>query len=240
VDLRAQLGNALLPLGDHTRMLENLQEAETLAEQLGDQARLGWILSYSAREFWLLGDAERAIGAAERTLRIAHTLGDPGLAIIAQVRLGQAHHARRDYGQAIDALNIAVGAVGDRSHVQYGMAAPPTVIARTWLAWCLVERGEVREALDRGEEGLHIAEDVDQAYTLVAACFGLALVRLRRGAFADAIGVLERALALCQVREVPVFYSWVASSLGLACVLSGEFDRSLARSSPVLDDVGVE
>jgi hypothetical protein len=58
-----------------------------------------------------------------------------------------------------------------------------------WLDWCLVVRGEMRKALGRGEEGLHIAEDVDQAHTLVAAGFGLGLLRLRRGESAEAMAM---------------------------------------------------
>ncbi len=56
LELRLRLRNALLPLGDQARMLDNLREAEALAERLGDQRRLGWILSYSALEVWRLGD----------------------------------------------------------------------------------------------------------------------------------------------------------------------------------------
>jgi hypothetical protein len=47
----------------------------------------------------------------------------------------------------------------------------------------------MRKTLGRGEEGLHIAEDVDQPHTLVAACFGLGLLRLRRGESAEAMAM---------------------------------------------------
>jgi tetratricopeptide (TPR) repeat protein len=177
---------------------------------------------------WLLGDAERAIGLAERVLAIAETVDDQGLRIIARVRLGQAYHGLGRYGQAIDVLRAVISAVqGELRHEQYGMAAPPSVIARTWLAWCLAERGEFSEGQACAEEGLAIAESVHQPYTLVAASFGLGVLHLRRGIIDDAIRVLDRGLALCQVREVPVFLPWIAAALGFAYVLAGQVERGL-------------
>jgi hypothetical protein len=41
IDLRFHLRNALLPLGEHQRMFDHLRAAETLAEALHDQRRLG-------------------------------------------------------------------------------------------------------------------------------------------------------------------------------------------------------
>jgi hypothetical protein len=43
IDIRMELRNALLPLGEWVRMLDYLQEADALARSLGDQHRLGRI-----------------------------------------------------------------------------------------------------------------------------------------------------------------------------------------------------
>jgi DNA-binding SARP family transcriptional activator len=226
LELRLRLRNALLPLGDHARMLDNLREAEALAERLDDQRRLGWILSYSALDVWRHGEAARAIGLAERVLAIGGALGDLGLRVIAGIRLGQAYHGLGRYAEAVEALQATVRSLpGDLSRETYGLSAPPAVIARTWLAWCLAERGEFAEGERHAEEGLAIAEQLGQPYPLVAACFGLGLVRLCRGDLADAIRVLERGLALCQDREIPVFFAWTASSLALARTLAGQLER---------------
>jgi tetratricopeptide (TPR) repeat protein len=207
-------------------MLDNLREAGTLAERLGDQRRLGWILSYSALDVWRDGQAERAIELAERVLAIGRVLDDLGLRVIAGIRLGQAFHGLGRYAEAIEALRATVRALpGDLSRETYGLSAPPAVIGRTWLAWCLAERGEFAQGERHAEEGLAIAEQLSQPYPLVAACFGLGLVRLGRGDLADAIRVLERGLALCQDREIPVFFAWTASSLALARMLAGQLEQ---------------
>ena len=38
-------------LADHERIIEHLRQAETLAQALGDQRRLGWVFSYMTRHF---------------------------------------------------------------------------------------------------------------------------------------------------------------------------------------------
>ena len=126
-------------------------------------------------------------------------LDDLGLRVIAGIRLGQASHSLGRYAQAVEALQGTVGALpGELSRETYGLSAPPGVIARTFLAWCLAERGEFAEGERHADEGLAIAERVSQPYPLVAACFGLGLVRLHRGDLGGAIRVLERGLALAR------------------------------------------
>jgi predicted ATPase len=51
IDLRSHLGNALVPLGKFSRILDRLREAEPLAETLADQRRLGQVFSFMT--FWL-------------------------------------------------------------------------------------------------------------------------------------------------------------------------------------------
>src|SRR5262249_55789295 len=46
IDLRCELRHALDPLGELGRVRDCLHEAQNLAEQLGDQARLGKVLGY--------------------------------------------------------------------------------------------------------------------------------------------------------------------------------------------------
>ena len=62
IDLRFDLRNSLLALGEYQRMLDHLREAERLAEALGDQRRRGWVAAYMAFYFWLAGGARTGDG----------------------------------------------------------------------------------------------------------------------------------------------------------------------------------
>jgi predicted ATPase len=55
IDLRFELRYALTPLGEWDRALDHVRAAETLAETLGDQRRLGWALANMATPLSLQG-----------------------------------------------------------------------------------------------------------------------------------------------------------------------------------------
>ena len=55
IDLRLDLRNALIPLGDYDRILGHLREAESLAREFADQSRLGRVLAYLTTQYRLMG-----------------------------------------------------------------------------------------------------------------------------------------------------------------------------------------
>ena len=71
-DLHADLRNALVPLGRHQRLLEVLEAARRLAEELGDERRLAQVLSFLSNYYGNVGDSDLALetasaaGAVER------------------------------------------------------------------------------------------------------------------------------------------------------------------------------
>src|SRR5882672_5552078 len=62
IDLRLGLRAALTVLGEAPgRMLDHLRRAETLAQTLGDQLRLGWVYADMGTTFWVAGEVDCAI-----------------------------------------------------------------------------------------------------------------------------------------------------------------------------------
>ena len=61
IDLRFDLRTALWALGEIRQMLDYLREAETLAEALDDQPRLGRVSAYMCRYFREIGDHDGAV-----------------------------------------------------------------------------------------------------------------------------------------------------------------------------------
>jgi tetratricopeptide (TPR) repeat protein len=96
-------------------------------------------------QLWWSGEYERAVKAAERDLAVAASFGNFEMRISATCRLGQSHHALGNYARAAELFRQAIASVqGDLVHERLGMAAFPSVWARSWLAWTLGERGECR------------------------------------------------------------------------------------------------
>ena len=89
IDLRLDLRNALVPLGDQARMRELLQEAEPLARMLGDQHRLARIATFMVIQCMDIGDYDQAVRFGQEALTIGRTLGDRSIEAGATSRLGR-------------------------------------------------------------------------------------------------------------------------------------------------------
>lgn len=228
IDLRFDLRNSLVPLTEFDRMLGHLRAADTLARTLGDPGRLGRLSVYWASYFWLMGDYDWAIESCHRALALAAEIGDSTSEIGSNAYLGSIHHTRGDYWRAIDVLRTNLTSLkGDYLRGRFGLAVLPCVWAQSWLAWCLAEVGAFSEAILIGGEGVRNAEAVDHAYTIILAYFGVGMAYLGNGDLQRAVPALERSLVLCQVREVPTIFPWIAAALGYAYALLGRTGEAL-------------
>jgi tetratricopeptide (TPR) repeat protein len=234
IDLRLELRNSLHPLGEHQRLFDYLCEAEPLAEQIGDQRRLGWISSYMATYYAMSGDPDHAVQSGERALAIAKNLGEFPLQVAANFRLGLAY-LTSDYRRSGEYFKTNVESLRDellREH--FGEAGPASVLSRIWLVVVLAELGEFVEGATRGEESVQIATSVDQPWSLIGANYSVGCLHLRKGDLDQAIRVLEHAFQLSQTH--PLFWlPWIASTLGYAKALVGRTSEAL----PLLQD-GIE
>ena len=104
IDLRLALRNALWPLGELGRLLVYLQDAQALAEALGDQQRLGWVSAYLLAHFVEACEPDHAFASGQRALAIATDLGEVSLTVTAQHYLGNGYRSLGDYRRAIEFL----------------------------------------------------------------------------------------------------------------------------------------
>jgi tetratricopeptide (TPR) repeat protein len=232
IDLRFDLRNVLSVLGDHGPILEHLRQAETLAQALGDQRRLGRVYSYMSRQFRQIPDYDRAIASGERALAIAAALGDFRLQVATHSFLGQTYYFLGHYRRALDILrrNMAFlegGILGER----FGGGLTAFLYSCTWLVASLAELGAFSEGIARGEEQVRIAKSADQPGNAVQASFATGLLYLRKGDLAKAIATLERGFGLCQVWKLGGWVPILPSHLGYAYALSGR----VAEAVPLLE-----
>jgi class 3 adenylate cyclase/tetratricopeptide (TPR) repeat protein len=231
IDLRLALRSALLPSGDSGRILAYLREAESLAAALDDPRRLGQVSRFLSLHFYYRGAHDQAIAAAQRTLALATANGEIDLRALANSYLGRAYHAQGEYRQAIDCLGLTMALLdGARRYERLGQLVLPTVLTCTYLAWCHAELGMFAEGMTVGEEGLRIAEAVDQPVNLMWAYHGIGLLALRQGDLTRALPRLERAMRICQDTDVPVWFPPLAGVLGAAYTLGGR----IADAVPLL------
>ena len=228
VDLRFELRSSLQALGEHEQVVEHLRAAERLATGLEDRARLGWASAYLSQYLWRMGEPQRAEELGRRALAIATESGDVALQAVADFFLGQGCFNIADYGRAIDhCRRNALALEGELAHQRLGLTGLPSVLSRIWLAWSLAERGEFAAALVHAKDALSIAEAAGQPYSVAAACLGIGQVQLVQGALAQAVPMLERAIAVCETWDLLVIHRTAALALGLAYALGGRVAEGL-------------
>ena len=217
LDLRFDLRNALLPLGESGRMGTLLDEAEALAEAVGDQRRLGRALTYKVIQFALAGDFAAAIQAGLRALAIGESQADVAIQVVANGYLGRAYVARGECREAVRHCEAALALIPEGlAQERFGQAAIQGSCVRDTLAIALGALGRFAEAFGRLREAMHIAEEAGHVYSLLFPLFGLGTLKLDQGDFAGAVAPLERGLDLCRTREVPLLLHDFAWALGAA------------------------
>jgi tetratricopeptide (TPR) repeat protein len=196
IDIRLDLRNALLPLGERARMGEHLHEAEGLARTLGDQHRLARIAAYMVIQCLGTGDYGEAVRFGQEALSIARTLNDRSIEVVATHFLGMTHVARGEFSDAVTFLERNVALEGDLRYERFGTPGIPSAVAGAFLADVLSQLGRFDEAIGHAEAALQIAEAADHPFTLFGGLLGLGYVHLRRGDLPRATRDLERSLDL--------------------------------------------
>ena len=229
IDLCFDQRNALVSLGEFSKLGEVIGQARTLSERLGDQRRLARAHGYLALQYGILGEHARAIDAAERAQAIAGAVGDVVLQANADYYLGLALWYAGNPLRAAVSPRRAIELVNDLPPGErFGLVAPPGVLVRFVLAMVLAELGEFSEAIAAGEEGLRIAQVAGYPYSEVLARWSLGFALMRRGDFPAAIGVLEAGLTLCRNMEVRFALPYFAAFLGSSYLRSGREREGVA------------
>src|SRR5262245_30678083 len=212
VDLRQSLALNLTSRGQHQRSVALLDEAEKLARQLDDQARLRDVLavmSWTRRE---MGDLDGAMAAASRSREIAITIGDAAGQASASYRLAQAFYALGDVGRAAELMRSNVEATLDASDpAQVALS----ISSRAWLANLLAVLGDFTKGRSHGEQALRLAM-VRQGPSSIIAHGCLGLVYLAQGDLEAAIRVLEPGLAIARAADEWAWSPRIAGALGEA------------------------
>ena len=204
--------------GHFDRAMTGYRDAERLARALRDDRRLGQVLGALVYLLASEGRYAEAIAAGTRALAIAETTADRSLTVWTSIGLGRSYFAVGDYRRGAERTQWVVESMDEAEldeHLRPG-ALRPSVGCRTWLALCLERMGSFDESLRWAEDAVRIADGIDSLQAQVWAWYTLGHVRLGRGDAEGAIPALERARALCDKGELPVYRPRVLGALGHA------------------------
>jgi tetratricopeptide (TPR) repeat protein len=222
VEVLLDLRNALTLLGEPERTLQCLRKAQTLADRIGDRARLGRALSFEVNCLFLLGAHERAIECARRVRVLAKEMGDLRLSMVTDMYAGRAHLHLGHLPRAIETFGGIVAALsGSLTYDHLGVPVLPSVFSRSQLAEALAEAGRFDESRRYADEAVELAESTNHPDTVLWAYHGVGVYHLARGDVAAAAEAFHRAYAVCQKHDMPTYRPRISSELGLAWALGG-------------------
>jgi class 3 adenylate cyclase/tetratricopeptide (TPR) repeat protein len=237
VEVLLDLRNAFTLLGEHERTLEYLRKAQSLADLLGDRARLGRALSFEVNCLFLLGEHERAIECARRARAVADELDDLRLRTVTDMYAGRAHLHRGDFPRAIEIFGGIVAALtGPLANDHLGVPVLPSVFARSHLVESLAEIGRFDESRRYADEAVQLAETTNHPDTVLWAHHCAGVHHLARGEVAAATGAFQRAYSLCREHDMPVYRPRLSSELGIAWALGGRAIEAV----PMVQQAAVE
>jgi class 3 adenylate cyclase/tetratricopeptide (TPR) repeat protein len=152
-----------------------LAEARTLAEALGDEARLASVLYWLGRLAYVQGRFDAAINYAEQGLAIADRLNDEGLAAPPVNLMGRSCYLTGQYGPAGHLLARSV----EQMHALGNITEEASAAGFAGVA--LGALGEFERALAYADRGIRLAQELGKPFVEAAAYNYRAVVYCHQG-----------------------------------------------------------
>lgn len=227
IDIRFALRDAHFVVGDMAPILPHLEKAQALAERIGDRERLALAAVYESGYYWIEGKNQLAFEAGMRGLATAEELDSWELRGLAHYRVGQALLFLGNHADAADHLRKSVAALDhDAGRELFRFGGLALAFVTSFTAWTLAEIGEFAESEAVGLMGFELAAKANHAYSMTAACFGLAHGWIRQGRFADAIRVLEQGVEQTKLHSVEATVDPVVTRLIYAYARAGQIEQA--------------
>jgi class 3 adenylate cyclase len=229
-DIRLDLRQLLVRLGEVGRALERLREAGTLAERMNDDRRRGRVCAVMTSMHGGLGELDDGLASGARALQIAGRLEDLRLRILATSFLSQVRFFRGDHAQVVDLTTDNLSALpADWALENFGIAAPPSVHDRGYLIMSLAELGRFAEAAGPAAEAIRLVAPLLDAYAVGWAHLTDGTVHLLRGDWAQARPGFEHAMAVIRAGNLPLLLSLSVAFSAWNMAQLGDASEALSR-----------
>ena len=227
VDLRLELRNPLYILGLFDELHLRLREAESIAQGISDDRRLGRVINMLTSYYGLVGQHDRSIEFGTRGLRVNRE--DVELNTATHYLMGAEYHLVGQYDRSIDFLRRALSVTDEEcfKYERFGTAFVLSVSCRIWLAQCAAQLGRFKEGENVAENAITLAKEANHTSSLAYAHISLGFVHLVQGHVVAAIRRLETSQKICGANNIQVLMPHMGSNLGYAYALAGRLDDAI-------------
>ena len=171
------------------RDLENLAQARTLAERIGDDELLCQVLYWIGRANYVFGRFDAGIEYAEQSLRIAEALGGKDQVTAEPVNLLARIHCLT--GEPKHAIRYAERSLEQMARL--GNRIEEAAVAGV-LSFAYGLHGRFAQAFEAAERGVNVARATEHLPTLAACLMFRAVVRGSHGELAPALADFDEAI----------------------------------------------
>jgi predicted ATPase/class 3 adenylate cyclase len=222
IDTCLEVRFPLFRLPQMTRLIELLDQAETLAMALNDERRLCQILYFRCHALWLVAKPDSALVAGTRAHALAVANGDTMLQVRTRFQMGLCYYTLCDFQGACDAMRETLARLNDpefKALHQFEISL--AIMALSYLLRALAEIGEFAEALPLAEEAKRLTESFDEPFHRIFTSAAIGYLELQRGEIGKAIPQLEVGLELCHSTESHLMIPPISAFLAAAYTASG-------------------
>lgn len=229
VDACITLAQIKSELGQNSEAISILQQAEPIAQQLGDSQRQGLVVGVLGDAYQQQANYAQALHCYERALQIAQQADLPSLAAAAVGNLANVHLLM---GNPKVALQYA-----ERALQQGRDAQDPSQIAQALSTRALVlhQLSRYEEAIASYQEALRALAEVGDVASETRVRSQLAQAYLDLGKPDQALDELTRARELMQRTANPSLEASILSSFGALCYYRGDFQGALQYLQQALE-----
>jgi predicted ATPase/DNA-binding SARP family transcriptional activator len=206
--------------------------ARQLCEQLGKESELCRVLGELALFHYVRAEHRQACELAEEALNLAQRSGDPLLVALGHWLLGLVFFGLGEYTAAQTHLQQVISFYEPQEHHQAFVSLrgyDGGVSTLSFDACCLWALGYPEQALQRSDEALALARELDHPFSLAdGLAFGGCLFnKMRR----DAYALRHHAEELMRLSREKALPGWLATGTayrGEAAVMLGQFQEGMA------------
>jgi class 3 adenylate cyclase/tetratricopeptide (TPR) repeat protein len=227
IDIRLGLRVALAASGDYNQVRQYLQEAEALAQSIGDERRLMSIIISRSIILYNLGDLDESVRAGLTGRGLAERFADEASLVTSGFTLGQAYWNRGDFSQAEQVLTGTLSALPpDRRKAHMGTTGTAALMCVVSLSHTYSLTGKRDQAFARSGEALETAMEIERPYDLSYAYGAQGLAHLTFGELDAAIRHLEEAWRIARRHEIMLLVPHAARYLARAYALAGRLKEA--------------